>query len=193
MEKPEASKGDPECDDSEGSTSIASKKRKLSHVNSEAQESGEKWKLAHDAYTVGWVCVLPSELNASRVLLDEEHEPLPQTEKDDNSYLFGRMGKHNVVIAFSGSCTYGTNAAAQTATNMVRTFRNIRFGLMVGVGGGAPRRPDPKDPLKDIRLGDIAISIPKGSHSKYRINLCPPAWDSSVHLALRISIYVNYT
>jgi nucleoside phosphorylase len=124
-------------------------------------------KQTHGAYTVGWICVLRCELNASRALLDEEHERLQPGEKDDNSYLLGRMGKHNVVIAFPGSGTYGTNAAAQTATNMVRTFRNIRFGLMVGIGGGAPKQPNPKDPLKDIRLGDVVVSDPKGNHGKH--------------------------
>lgn len=83
------------------------------------------------------------------------------------------MGKHNVVIAFPGSSTYGTNAAAQTVTNMLRTFHNIRFGLMVGVGGGAPYRPDPKDPWKDIRLGDVVVSTSKGSHGKHRLNIFP--------------------
>jgi nucleoside phosphorylase len=121
-------------------------------------------KLAHDAYIVGWICILRCELNASRALLDEEHERLQPAEKDDNSYLLGRMGKYNVVITFCGSGTYGTNAATQTATNMVRTFCNIRFGLMVGVGGGVPKPPDPSDPLKDIRLGDVVVSDPKGSH-----------------------------
>jgi len=124
----------------------------------------DRRKLTHDTYTVGWVCVLPCELNASRALLDEEHERLQPGEKDDNNYLLGRMGKHNVVIAFPGTC--GLNAAAQTATNMVRTFRSIRFGLMVGVGGGAPKPPDPEDPLRDIRLGDVVVSAPKGNHGK---------------------------
>jgi nucleoside phosphorylase len=124
-------------------------------------------KLTHGAYTVGWICVLRCELNASRALLDEEHERLQPGNKDDNSYLLGRMGKHNVVIAFPGSGINGTNAAAQTATNMVHTFRNIRFGLMVGVGGGAPKPPDPIDPLKDIRLGDVVVSDSKGNHGEH--------------------------
>ena len=124
-------------------------------------------KLTHGAYTVGWICVLRCELNASRALLDEEHERLQPGEKDDNGYLLGRMGRHNVVIAFPGTGTYGTNAAAQTAANMVRTFRNIRFGLMVGIGGGAPKQPNLKDPLKDIRLGDVVVSDPKGNHGKH--------------------------
>ena len=123
--------------------------------------------MTHDAYTVGWVCVLISELNASRALLDEEHEPLQTEEKDDNSYLLGQMGGHNVVITFPGSGVYGPNAAAQIVTNMARTFRKIRFGLMVGVGGGAPKPPHPNDPLMDIRLGDVVVSNPKGKHGMY--------------------------
>ncbi|OAA73069.1 hypothetical protein LEL_08853 [Akanthomyces lecanii RCEF 1005] len=35
---------------------------------------------------------------------------------------------------------------------MVRTFHNIRVGLMVGIGGGAPTAE------QDIRLGDIVVS-----------------------------------
>jgi hypothetical protein len=74
--------------------------------------------------------------------------------------------KHNVVIVFPGSDAYG-RSATQTAANMVRTFCNIRFGLMVGVGVGAPKPPDPKDPLKDIRLGDVVVSDSKGNHGKH--------------------------
>lgn len=126
----------------------------------------EKKRLSHDAYTVGWICVIQCELNAAKALLDEQHEQLPSAAKDDNSYLLGRMAGHNVVIAFTGSGNYGTNVAAQTAVHMVRTFHNIRFGLLVGVGGGAPNRPDPHDPLNDVRLGDVVVGVPKGNHGK---------------------------
>ncbi|KAL6814598.1 ankyrin repeat protein [Trichoderma camerunense] len=125
---------------------------------------GEKKRVSHDAYTVGWICVLQCELNAAKALLDEQHEQLPLAAKDDNSYLLGRMAGHNVVIAFTGSGNYGTNAAAQTAVHMIRTFPNIRFGLLVGVGGGAPNRPDPGDPFNDLRLGDVVVGVTKGNH-----------------------------
>ncbi|KAL6825543.1 nucleoside phosphorylase domain-containing protein [Trichoderma sp. SZMC 28015] len=121
----------------------------------------EPEELTYDSYTVGWVCVLLSELSAARALLDEEHDPLPPKDNDDNSYLLGTMAKHNVVIVFPGE--YGTNAAAQTVANTLRTFPNIRFGLMVGVGGGAPKPPH-SDPRKDIRLGDVVVSCPMDGH-----------------------------
>ncbi|RFU24977.1 hypothetical protein B7463_g11364, partial [Scytalidium lignicola] len=144
--------------DGEEETQHSNKRRKLEHKVS------QKRKLDQNAYTIGWICVLKSELNAAHALLDEEHERLPSAKRDDNSYLLGRIKEHNIVITFTGSGTYGTNAAAQTATNLLRTFPNIRFGLMVGVGGGAPKQPDPKDPLNDIRLGDVVVSTPKGGH-----------------------------
>jgi hypothetical protein len=39
---------------------------------------------------------------------------------------------------------------------MRTTFPSIRFGLMVGIGGGVPSTNE------DIRLGDIVISKPTG-------------------------------
>ncbi|KAH0591720.1 hypothetical protein MHUMG1_10550 [Metarhizium humberi] len=152
---------DNEKDDS---TDTTAKRTEASSGNNGSQECNPKRQLANDAYTVGWICVLRSELNAARALLDEEHEPCPTAERDDNHYFLGRMGAHNVAIAFIGSGTCGTNAAAITAMSMVESFRNIRFGLMVGVGGGAPKRPHLDDPLKDIRLGDVVVSTARGGH-----------------------------
>ncbi|KAL2802705.1 purine and uridine phosphorylase [Aspergillus granulosus] len=123
---------------------------------------GQKETLTHDVYTVGWVCVLECELNASRALLDKEHGRLPAAENDDNVYLLGEMNGHNVVIAFPA--IYGVGAAARTATNMIRTFRNIRFGLMVGIGGAVPNPSHFGKPTEDIRLGDVVVSEPKGDH-----------------------------
>ncbi|KAK6542489.1 hypothetical protein TWF694_006441 [Orbilia ellipsospora] len=118
--------------------------------------------LKPEDYTVGWVTVLDTELNAAKLLLDEEHEPLPSKDNDDNSYILGRIGTHNVAITFAGA--YGTNAASRTVSNMLRTFPNIRFGLLVGVGGAAPGPPNIDDPSQDIRLGDIVVGEPKGDH-----------------------------
>lgn len=98
-------------------------------------------------------------------MLDEQHEQLPTKENDDNTYTLGRVGMHNVVIARPAG--YGTNSAANTATNMVRTFQNLRFVLMVGIGGGAPGPPVPEDSQEeDIRLGDVVVGFPKDSHCK---------------------------
>ncbi|KAE8155270.1 nucleoside phosphorylase domain-containing protein [Aspergillus avenaceus] len=116
-------------------------------------------KLNYEAYTVGWISTLPCELNAARALLDEEHERLPSPPKDDNVYLLGRMEEHNVAIVILGPC--GPCSASQAVTNLVRTFPSIRFGLLVGVGGGAPKPPHSSNPRMDIRLGDVVVSEPE--------------------------------
>ncbi|KAL4945797.1 hypothetical protein BDV06DRAFT_229971 [Aspergillus oleicola] len=117
-----------------------------------------------DAYTVGWVCVRDPELAAARTLLDEKHEP-PYTTNDDYKYLVGRMGEHNVAITRPASA--GRSAATAAATNLVRTFKKIRFVLMVGVGGGAtnaPSRPGLRTPTEDIFLRDVVVGCPHGNH-----------------------------
>lgn len=98
-------------------------------------------------------------------MLDEEYPNLPQLLGDSNTYTLGRIGEHNVVLACLPAGTTGTNAAATAATNMMRSFTNIRFGLMVGIGGGAPNKPC-EDPRDDIRLGDVVVSCPTVDSSK---------------------------
>lgn len=112
--------------------------------------------LTHQEYTVGWICALPSELTAAIAMLDEEHLPLKQYLNDDNSYTLGKMGGHNVVIACLPAGRTGTNSAATVAAHMKYSFGGIRFGLMVGIGGGVPSVEH------DIRLGDVVVSKPGG-------------------------------
>ncbi|KAF4963014.1 hypothetical protein FSARC_8924 [Fusarium sarcochroum] len=105
-----------------------------------------------DKYTVGWICAVTTEFVAAQAFLDEEHDQLETiADKDDNNYALGRIGKHNVVIAALPKSEYGTTSAAVVANNMLRSFPNIRFGLMVGPGGGAPSAKH------DIRLGDVVV------------------------------------
>ena len=110
--------------------------------------------LRPDDYTVGWVSALPVELAAATEFLDEEHKELPQDDDDNNLYTLGSIGKHNVVIACLPAGQTGTNSATTVAMQMKRTFHSIRFGLMVGIGGGVP-----SDKV-DIRLGDVVVSQP---------------------------------
>lgn len=110
-----------------------------------------------DEYHVGIVCALPIERAAARAILDEEHGAfLDKDVQDHNTYLAGRIYNHNVVIASLPAGVDGTTAAASVATDMVRTFKGLRFGLMVGIGGGIPNL----DKGNDIRLGDVVVSQP---------------------------------
>ncbi|CAG8416225.1 unnamed protein product, partial [Penicillium salamii] len=111
-------------------------------------------------YTVGWICALPVEYVAAQEFLDEEHDkPRFVSPNDTNDYTLGKMGEHNVVIAVLPDGEYGTASAASVATNMLNSFHNIRIGLMVGIGGGAPSE------THDIRLGDVVVSAPRGGQS----------------------------
>jgi nucleoside phosphorylase len=114
-----------------------------------------------DLYAVGWIAALPLERAAATAVLDEEHgKPLDfeQPTTDANSYTWGRIGDHNVVIASLAAGVYGTTSAAATALPMLCSFPQIRIGLLVGIGAGIAR----PDQGRDIRLGDIVVSQPDG-------------------------------
>jgi nucleoside phosphorylase len=106
---------------------------------------------------MGWVCALPLEMAAASVMLDEVHQPLPQSPNDSNTYTLGRIGNHNVAIACLPTGIYGVISATASVVQMRFTFPQIQSALMVGIGGGAPT------PDVDIRLGDVVVSKPTGT------------------------------
>ena len=97
------------------------------------------------------------ELAPVDAMLDEHHPSLP-TQRDQNSYTLGKIEGHNIVIAVLPEI--GNNAAATVATQLLNDFPNIRFGLLVGIGGGVP---DEEEEDSDIRLGDVVVSKPTAS------------------------------
>ncbi|KAL4815078.1 Pfs domain protein [Aspergillus spinulosporus] len=111
----------------------------------------------YDHYTVGWICALPLEMAASKLMFDKTHVVLPTPRNDTNSYIFGEIDQHNVVIACLPSGVYGKASAANVATQMSRTFRNLRYRFMVGIGAGIPSKST------DVRLGDVVVSQPTGT------------------------------
>ncbi|KAJ4355061.1 hypothetical protein N0V95_003279 [Ascochyta clinopodiicola] len=117
-------------------------------------------KLRRDEYTIGWVCALPIELAAAQEMLDEEHHDLERdpADNDENLYALGSIGRHNVAIVCLPAGRIGNNPAATVATQMRATFKAIRFGLMVGIGGGVPSAE------ADVRLGDVVVSQPYKVH-----------------------------
>ncbi|WQF89312.1 Putative NACHT nucleoside triphosphatase, P-loop containing nucleoside triphosphate hydrolase [Colletotrichum destructivum] len=113
-------------------------------------------------YTIGWITALDKELTAAEAVLDEEHqkpENFRKHPKDTNTYVWGRIGDHNVVIASLAAGKYGTVSAATTAWSMISSLPHLRFGLMVGIGAGIPKLAD----NTDIRLGDVVVSQPTGT------------------------------
>lgn len=103
-------------------------------------------------YTVGWICAVETEYVAAQEFLDEEHPRLASQDANDNNiYTLGSIGQHKIAVACLPDGDYGLVTAANVARDMLRTFPNVRFGLMVGIGGGVPT-------TRDIRLGDIVVS-----------------------------------
>ncbi|KAG5299661.1 hypothetical protein I7I50_06874 [Histoplasma capsulatum G186AR] len=118
---------------------------------SKQQDSGSA-----GSYTVAWICALEEEYFCACRMLDEEFDgPEICGDNDDNTYVYGRIAKHYVVVGCLPAGRYGTNSAARVARDMIRTFPHVRFALMVGIGGGAPSSRN------DIRLGDVVVSQPK--------------------------------
>ncbi|PNP50731.1 hypothetical protein THARTR1_08352 [Trichoderma harzianum] len=116
----------------------------------------ESETLSYNDYNVGWICALSEERTAATAMLDEKHDPLPiSNPKDTNSYTLGAIGKHNVVVACLPEGEIGTNSAASVIMQLVNTFPSIKFGLLVGIGGGIPPH---------VRLGDIVVSKPVGEY-----------------------------
>jgi len=112
--------------------------------------------LNRESYDVGWICAVHIEYVVACELLDEKF-PTPELPRhDDNAYTCGRIGRHKVVVACLPQGRYGLVSAATVAKDMRRSFSGIHFGLMVGIGGGAPGAKH------DIRLGDVVVSSPIG-------------------------------
>jgi hypothetical protein len=108
---------------------------------------------------------------------------------NSNVYLLGRIRSHNVVIACLPAEKTGKVSAAIVAKDLLRSFKAVRFGLMVGVGGEAlyynvkhdnsaidvdceddnsaidmdckddDSEEDNSKDTRDIKLGDVVISL----------------------------------
>ena len=107
--------------------------------------------------TVAIFCALAHESVAVRYSLDEELNCRYKT-IGPRSYIysFGRIDDHHIVIA--RPTQMGPVSAASCAATIHQQFPNIRFALMVGIGAGIPSTEH------DVRLGDIAVSIPHDGH-----------------------------
>lgn len=113
--------------------------------------------MTSDDYTIGIICALSTELKAVRLLFDASHGGISVPRRDQNAYVFGSMCKHNVVATCLPDGEYGTNPAADVASNMKRSFPHLRICLLVGIGGGVPSQ-------NDIRLGDVVVSKRHGAN-----------------------------
>jgi nucleoside phosphorylase len=69
------------------------------------------------------------------------------------------MGRTNVAIAFFPAGEIGIGVASYMASEIQRDLRNIKTGLLVGIGAGIPRYG------RDMRLGDVVVATPTENNS----------------------------
>lgn len=125
-------------------------------------------RLDPNDYTIAWIAVLPVEERAAIAVLDNVHDgKFPSKRNEDFLYTGGDVNGHNVVIATLPKGTvYGGNTAATLVSQVKARFPKLWFSLLVGVAAGLPNL-SPKDGSKprDIRLGDVLVSVPDQNSS----------------------------
>jgi len=106
-------------------------------------------------FQIAIICALKIEVDAVEAVFDkdwEEDGKYGRQPGDSNEYSMGKIGKHNVVLAFMPNI--GKEGASSTASYLRMSFREINLGLVVGICGAVPVT---KENL-EIILGDIIIS-----------------------------------
>ncbi|PTB38388.1 hypothetical protein M441DRAFT_199624 [Trichoderma asperellum CBS 433.97] len=110
---------------------------------------------SRDDFHVAVICALPSEADAVTLLFDqfwdEEGDQFGRTSGDNNTYITGRLGKHNVVLAVLPGM--GTNTAASATANLRSSYCSLKLVFLVGICGGVPKIAD-----YDVFLGDVVVS-----------------------------------
>ena len=112
-------------------------------------------------FRIAVICALRIESDAVEAMFDEDWEEVdryPKIKNDANAYTMGRIGEHNVVLAFMPDI--GKANSAKVAASFKINFPEITLGLIVGICGGVPfireHRREPRE--IDVFLGDIIIS-----------------------------------
>jgi nucleoside phosphorylase len=119
-------------------------------------------ELNPDLYTVAWIAPLEIEAKAALCMLDKVHPGKFLVDRGKD-YVFqaGELCGHNIIIAtLPAGQEYGIGSAAALSGQVKLFFRNLWFGLLVGVAAGLPRHS--RNPPLDIRLGDVLVGLPEG-------------------------------
>ncbi|KAL3456402.1 hypothetical protein BJX64DRAFT_41730 [Aspergillus heterothallicus] len=111
---------------------------------------------SRDEFAIAIICALTLEAEAVEELFDETYDRLGEYYRkqpgDDNAYVTGRIGNHNVVLCYMPGM--GKGSAASVASSLKISYQRIEMALVVGICGAAPY------PLLggEIFLGDVIIS-----------------------------------
>jgi nucleoside phosphorylase len=107
-------------------------------------------------FEIAIICALPLEFDAVAPLFDEHWDEdgdlYGRTSGDQNTYITGRIDKHNVVLALLPGI--GKANAASAAANLRSSYQGVHLTLLVGICGGMSRDSEGEE----ILLGDVIIS-----------------------------------
>ncbi|KAL2827679.1 hypothetical protein BJY01DRAFT_255622 [Aspergillus pseudoustus] len=110
---------------------------------------------SRNEFTIAIICALPLEADAVEALFDEVYDKLGRSygkrDGDANSYINGRIGKHNVVLCHMPEM--GKVSAAIVSASAKASYRRLELALVVGICGGVPQYKD-----KEIFLGDAIVA-----------------------------------
>jgi nucleoside phosphorylase len=120
-------------------------------------------------FRVAILCALSKESDVAVAMFDKPWKQIDygKADGDPNSYDFGRIGVHDVVVATMGRM--GPNVSSSVAQGLRSSFDRVRLGLVVGICGAVPLRAEndlkgaeqqtrKKDDYKEVLLGDVVIS-----------------------------------
>jgi nucleoside phosphorylase len=107
------------------------------------------------SFRIAIICALPREADAITLLFDqfwdEARDLYGRADGDTNTYITGRIGDHNAVLAILPNM--GTNSAAGATASLRSSFTGLKLTVIVGICGGVPRIDN-----CDVFLGDVVVS-----------------------------------
>jgi nucleoside phosphorylase len=107
--------------------------------------------------TLGITTAIDEEFVAMRSLLDNWSEV--QFPGEHRRYVIGsipsatQLDAHEVVLTMIGRA--GNDTAADACTHLIRDFPSVSAVIMVGIACGVP---NPMDPARHVRLGDVVVA-----------------------------------
>jgi len=112
-------------------------------------------------YSIGIVCALKKEAIAVASSFDHQFfrkAERPRAEAGDrNTYSFGTIGSHHVVLAQLPRDAMGKLATDNVSADMRRSFQNIKVCLLVGICAICPQIKDGEG-THEALMGDVVLS-----------------------------------
>lgn len=113
-----------------------------------------------DDVRVAIICALTLEADAVEATFDHHWDEVNKAEfkapGDKNSYSFGILSGHQIVLAYMPNM--GKANSAIVASDCRNSFPKVMLVLVVGICGGVPFYTDMKGCTQEIVLGDVIIS-----------------------------------